>query len=295
MDLLPEFIAFFSLLEAIDLILQGAQNLVVPIRSSGSSRRKLYQKPQTSPITMHKGCEYCWLTQEDVIRYLLSSIGLFSPIAALPIDTLRIIDTDVPVIDYHTPASSSLPAILRSLRDQTSVAVVDESGALIGEISPFTLTCCDETVAAAIVTLSTGDLMAYIDCGGPPEEIVRMVETGLKQRKLEGMLEEFALVSPSTSSPSSSSSDDESLPSPKTALSRPGKYSRSGSYSARMVRRAEAIVCHPGSSLVAVMIQAIAHRVSYVWVIEDDCCLAGIVTFSSMLKIFREYLQSTVE
>ncbi|XP_034679659.1 CBS domain-containing protein CBSX5-like [Vitis riparia] len=283
-----------SLLEAIDLILQGAQNLVVPIRSSisNSSRRKLYQKPQTSPTTMHKGCEYCWLTQEDVVRYLLSSIGLLSPIAALPIDTLRIIDTDVLAINYHSPASSSLPAILRSLRDQTSVAVVDENGALIGEISPFTLACCDETVAAAITTLSSGDLMSYIDCGGPPEEMVKMVKTRLKQRNLEGMLEEFALDSSSTSSLSSSSSDEESSPSPKTALSRPGKYSRSSSYSARMVRRAEAIVCHPGSSLVAVMIQAIAHRVNYVWVIEDDCCLAGIVTFSSMLKIFREHLQS---
>ncbi|KAL6311031.1 hypothetical protein AAG906_015920 [Vitis piasezkii] len=270
------------LLEAIDLILQGAQNLVVPIRSSisNSSRRKLYQKPQTSPTTMHKGCEYCWLTQEDVVRYLLSSIGLLSPIAALPIDTLRIIDTDVLAINYHSPASSSLPAILRP------------QGPNFGEISPFTLACCDETVAAAITTLSSGDLMSYIDCGGPPEEIVKMVKTRLKQRNLEGMLEEFALDSSSTSSLSSSSSDEESSPSPKTALYRPGKYSRSSSYSARMVRRAEAIVCHPGSSLVAVMIQAIAHRVNYVWVIEDDCCLAGIVTFSSMLKIFREHLQS---
>ena len=64
------------------------------------------------------------------------------------------------------------------------------------------------------------------------------------------------------------------------------------SYSARMVRRAEAIVCHPKSSLVAVMIQAIAHRVNYVWVIEDDCSLVGIVTFCEMLKVFREHLGS---
>ncbi|KAL2541538.1 CBS domain-containing protein CBSX5-like [Abeliophyllum distichum] len=80
---------------------------------------------------------------------------------------------------------------------------------------------------------------------------------------------------------SSSSSDDE-LPSPTTTtFSRSGRYSRSSSYSARMVRRAEAIVCRPGSSLVAVMVQAIAHRVKYVWVIEDDCSVVGIVTFIS--------------
>ncbi|KAI7988965.1 hypothetical protein LOK49_LG13G02354 [Camellia lanceoleosa] len=41
-----------SLLEAIDLILQGAQNLVVPIKSN--SRRK----QQESPIA-HNGCEFC--------------------------------------------------------------------------------------------------------------------------------------------------------------------------------------------------------------------------------------------
>jgi CBS-domain-containing membrane protein len=58
-----------------------------------------------------------------------------------------------------------------------------------------------------------------------------------------------------------------------------------------MVRRAEAIVCHPKSSLVAVMIQAIAHRVNYVWVIEDDCSLVGIVRFYDMLQVFRESLE----
>jgi CBS-domain-containing membrane protein len=39
------------------------------------------------------------------------------------------------------------------------------------------------------------------------------------------------------------------------------------------------------------MIQAIAHRVNYVWVIEDDCNLVGIVRFYDMLKVFRESLE----
>ena len=97
------------------------------------------------------GYKYCWLTQEDVVHYLLSSIGLFSPVAALPIGTLGIIDADVLAIDYHSPASFSLSAILRSLRDQTFVVVIDKNGALIGEISPFTLTCCDEAVAGSLL------------------------------------------------------------------------------------------------------------------------------------------------
>ena len=128
--------------------------------------------------------------------------------------------------------------------------------------------------------------MAYIDCGGPPEDLVRLVKARLKEKNLDGMLE--AYIQSAYSSSTSSSSDDESSLSPP----RSGKYSRSMSYSARMVRRAEAIVCHPKSSLVAVMIQAIAHRVNYVWVIEDDCSLVGIVTFCEMLKVFREHLGS---
>ncbi|CAA3004748.1 nuclear nucleolar GTPase 2, partial [Olea europaea subsp. europaea] len=209
--------------------------------------------------TVHNGLEFCWLTQEDIMRFLLSSIGLFSAIPTLSIDTLGIISPEFLAVGYHSFASSAIGAISQSLVDQISVAVVDDDGTLIGEISPFALSCCDETVAAAITTLSAGDLIAYIDCGGPTEEIARVVEARLKERNLEGMLEEFAIES-SNSTILSSSSSDEELPSPTRTLSRAGRYSRSTSYSARMVRRAEAIVCHPGSSLVAVMIQAIAHR-----------------------------------
>lgn len=128
--------------------------------------------------------------------------------------------------------------------------------------------------------------MSYIDCGGPPEDIIRVVRERLKERNLEGMLEEYT----SDNIPSSNFlfSDEELV---HLTLSKGRRHSRSSSYSARMVRRAEAIVCHPWSSLVAVMVQAIAHRVNYVWVIEDDCSLVGIVTFSNILGVFGEHLQ----
>lgn len=274
---------------------------MVPIqrRLSNNSRRKQHPKDSLANITtIHNGREFCWLTQEDVVRFLLSSIGLFSPIPALSIDALGIINTNVLATNYHSSAHSALQLISHSITDGTSVAIVDEDGILIGEISHFTLSSCDETVAAAITTLSSGDLMAYIDCGGPPEDLVRVVKRRLKERNLEGMLEEFSIKSSDssliTNSTTSSSSDEESCFSPKASMSSLGRHSRSASYSARMVRRAEAIVCHPKSSLVAVMIQAIAHRVNYVWVVEDDCSLVGIVTFSDMLKVFREQLDTMI-
>ncbi|KAE8732161.1 CBS domain-containing protein CBSX5 [Hibiscus syriacus] len=283
-----------SLLEAIDLILEGAQNLVVPIRTKLSNKRSKQQQKPSVTVTNHKGREFCWLTQEDVIRFLLSSIGLFSPIPALSIDTLNIISPNTITSEYHSPASAAIGAISRALVEQTSVAVVDSQGALIGEISPFTLACCDETVAAAVKTLSSGDLMAYIDCGGPPEDLVKVVSAKLKEENLNGMLQHFtfSMSSGGFSSASSSSDEEYSMAAPVSSMPRPRRLSRSMSYSARMVRRSEAIVCHPKSSFVAVMIQAIAHRVNYVWVIEDDCSLVGIVTFSDMLKVFRENVES---
>ncbi|KAM0013985.1 hypothetical protein Hdeb2414_s0039g00734881 [Helianthus debilis subsp. tardiflorus] len=116
--------------------------------------------------------------------------------------------------------------------------------------------------------------MAYIDCGWPPEDIIKLVEIRLKDRNLKGMLESFSVyfseinVNSKLCATLSSSSDDEMLNSPVSVMS--GRFSRSSSYSARITRMAEAIVCYLGSLLVAVVIQAIAHRVSYVWVIEED-------------------------
>ena len=41
-------------------------------------------------------------------------------------------------------------------------------------------------------------------------------------------------------------------------------------------------MCRSASSLVAVMVQVLAHRVSYVWVLDedDDCRLTGIAMFA---------------
>ncbi|KAL5575445.1 hypothetical protein UlMin_017144 [Ulmus minor] len=272
-----------SLLEAIDLILEGAQNLVIPIRTwnGAGSRKKLHRKPSFSSIR-HNNREYCWLTQEDIIRYLLNCIGLFSPIPIKPINSLDIVDDqNVCTVHYDEPALSALPLISHSLVNQTSVAVVDVDGKLIGEISPFALNSGDETLAAAIATLSAGELMAYIDCR-EPEDLVKLVKDRLEERNLVAMLELMEEESAiSSSSSMCSSSDDESGS---------GKSGRHGGYSARMTRRSEAIVCHPWSSLVAVMVQALAHRVSYVWVVEEDGTLSGIVTFAEMMKVFRERL-----
>lgn len=95
--------------------------------------------------------------------------------------------------------------------------------------------------------------------------------------------EEWGISSSSSCSSYSSSSDEE------FGLGRIGRF---GGHSSRVVRTTDAIVCFQWSSLVAVMIQALSHRVSYVWVIEEDGTLVGVVTFSGMMKVFRERLKS---
>ncbi|KAC9975347.1 hypothetical protein E3N88_45010 [Mikania micrantha] len=130
-----------SLLEAIDCILEGAQNLVIPICTNS---RKQPTNPCVFNNTLHHNQQFCWLTQEDVVRFLLNSI--------------------------------------------------------------------DEEFGSA--------------------------KSGCVGRSYPG-------------------------------------------------RRFEAIVCHPWNSLIAVMVQMIALRVSYAWVVKHDYTLVGIVTYADILNQFR--------
>ncbi|KAL3643382.1 hypothetical protein CASFOL_014197 [Castilleja foliolosa] len=270
-----------SLLDAIDSILEGTQNLVIPIQNhyTTNSRKSFPNRPPPpSTCTHHKDHKYCWLTQEDVVRFLLNSLGAFSPIPTFTIDSLNITDHDIMTVTYNEPASSALPYFHRALIEQTSIAVVDEQNRLIGEISPFALSCSNETAAGAITALSAVDLMIYIECARPPEDLVQLVKTRLRERNLVGMVEmidEF-LHALAFSSSSSCSSDDESGSS----------WLRGGSGRNYSARRSEAIVCGPRSSLVAVMIQALAHRVSCVWVVDEGYSVVGAVTFAGILKVF---------
>ncbi|PHU11760.1 hypothetical protein BC332_18690 [Capsicum chinense] len=122
--------------------------------------------------------------------------------------------------------------------------VVNDDKRLIGEISSSTLAYFDEAVAAAITTLSSSDLMAYIDCGGPPDNLIGLVKMRLQEKKLglrmELMDEEFPASSSSSLALSCSSNDESRL-----------SKNVSGRSSARW---SDTITCYPGNSLVTVLI-----------------------------------------
>lgn len=288
-SIVPRVEPHSRIVDALDLLLESAPILLVPIRSV-SSYRQMFGGDGGS------ACEFCWLTQEDFVRFFFNLSSVFSPIASLSVTQLGLVrSVDVLTIRYHDPALSALPLIRRALALQTSVAVISDDRKLIGEISPSTLAGCGESIAGALSALSAGDLMTYIDWRtSPPVAAVRAVKSILKEKGMRGMLELMEgelspplLPSSSSTSSASSSSDEEG-----EKLREARRTKSMGSYSSRMGRRSEeAIVCHPGSSLAAVMVQALAHRVGYAWVAEEeDYGLAGIVVFRDILKVFRDQL-----
>ncbi|XP_020576600.1 CBS domain-containing protein CBSX5-like [Phalaenopsis equestris] len=276
-------------IDALNLLLEGPRILWAPIQSTASHPKN------PGSITRHSTM-FCWLTQEDFARFFFNSIATFSPVADLSVSHLGLVrSTDVFTVHRHDPVLSFLPLISRALHEQTSVAVITHDRKLIGEISPSPLASCDESAAAALAALSAGDLMTYIDWrGSPPEAALRTVKCILKEKGMQGMLEllEGKFSSPmfSSSSSSASSSSDE-----EEGKLRALRRTRSmGSYSARMGRRSElAIVCQPVSSLAAVMVQLLAHRVGYVWVVDKDYSLVGIVVLRDILKVLLEHLDQS--
>lgn len=309
-----------SLLQALDLILEGAQNLIVPIKNHKRlSFKKIGQKiasAGTVSSTSHGGKEFCWINQEDVVRFLLGFIGVFSPLPSMTIEDLGIVNREVLMVEYDKPASSALQMIQLASHTQTAVAVVEhdplQGPKLIGEISPSTLMYCDETVALALATLSAGDFMAYVDCGGPPESLVDLVRRMINQKMGpmgEGEQDRKAgnpipasdqplteRDSLSTDSWEESSDEEFAAQSPSGPLRDSNKWYRSCSFNkfgyASRGRRVAPLTCKPWSSLVAVMVQALAHRVNYVWVTDEDSNLVGMVTFLDILDVFWNHLQS---
>ncbi|RCV26567.1 hypothetical protein SETIT_5G256400v2 [Setaria italica] len=145
-------------------------------------------------------------------------------------------------------------------------------------------TSCDvESVSATFTALSMGDVMMYIDCSlshMPPEFLLRAVRAQLKDRGLDAIAELMdtaeAAFLPLSPSSSSTSFDDDS----------PSGWS----FGWRSTE--DAVACHSRSSLVAVMAQALAHHVGYVWVVnETSGALIGVVRFTDVLALLWEHLR----
>uniref|UniRef100_A0A0E0DK76 CBS domain-containing protein n=1 Tax=Oryza meridionalis TaxID=40149 RepID=A0A0E0DK76_9ORYZ len=265
-----------SVVEAVDAFLDGAHCLVVPIRE------RWRRAAAAGEMCM------CWLTVEDVVRFFVGSIGLFAPTASLTVSQLGIVREATLAVAAGDRALSAVPLLRAALATHSSVAVITGAGIaprLAGEVSPSTLCSCDVSVAAAFAALSAGDLTAFV------------LRCRLRRRNLPGMVDLLYAGDPSSwpPSPSSSSSSSSSLSSFSSSSDDEAEDGYKHYAPAPCARRrgsnGQTIACHPGSSLVAVMAQAVAHRVTQVWVVDaDDGELVGVVHFLDVLWVLREHL-----
>ena len=341
---------WLRLIDALAHVLDGAQHLVVSIDRSISSRLARYNslpkprrgfsqtisKPKQGKsldstwslpprISAHGVQEYCWLTPEDLLQFLLSCIGLFSPLPMMTIQQLGIIRMDVLTVKADADAITALPLIQRAAREITAVAVVEVDDShntqelkLVGEISPFTMKSCDEKAALALATLSVREFLAFSrDCDCPPNSLVQLVETRLcAKMEILQMTPRESLLSDSDSpvsfpSPLSTSTFNGplatiySLDSGEESSSDEDIYavnhSPTGPFSSGLHRTSHSYskgrlapnMCRPWSSLVAVMAQALTHRVGYIWVTDDDNSLLGIVTYLDIIHCILGHLYSS--
>ncbi|CAO2046756.1 unnamed protein product [Urochloa humidicola] len=286
------------LLDAIDVLLtDGCQGLLVP-RHARARKRQHHVVPCSDAAVATPDC--CVLTREDMVRHLFGSISHFSPVAALTVSSLGLVRRDAAhAIHADADALDAIPLLRKAASEGTAVAVVADDDALVGEICPGVLASCDvETASAAFAALSAGDVMAYIDCSllshAPPEFLLHAIKAQLKDRGLDAVAELVDAASdlplspsPSLASSASTSSDEDS-PSGLRGR-RPRKMSSSGSFGWRLTE--DVVACHSGSSLVAVTAQALAHRVGYVWVVDETSgALDGVVRFADVLAVLREHL-----
>uniref|UniRef100_A0ACD5Z1P9 Uncharacterized protein n=1 Tax=Avena sativa TaxID=4498 RepID=A0ACD5Z1P9_AVESA len=278
-----------SLLDAIDVLLaNNSQSLVVPLHVR-TGRKKHHH---VSAVSAASGAvNYCLLTQQDIVRHLFGSISLFSRVAALTISSLGLIRRDVHAVNVDDDALDAIPLLRRSIGCGTAVAVVADDSALVGEICPGVLGSCDvESVSAAFAALSAGDAMTYIDCYfSPPEFLLRSIRARLTDKGLYAMcdLMDAAYTTDGATLSSSASSSDEESP-----LARSGRARRMSSGSFRWRSTEDVAACHAENSLVAVMAQALAHRVGHVWVVDEITgALVGVVSCADVLAVLRDHLR----
>ncbi|KAM3391434.1 hypothetical protein ACQJBY_012866 [Aegilops geniculata] len=275
-----------SVLEAVDALLGGAQSLVVPIRDNRHRPAHVEAEPM------------CWLTVEDVVRFFLGSVALFSQIALRSVSDLgavRPARSVLAVAPGDDALSPIMPLLRTALATHASVAVVS-GRRLVGEISPLTL--CS-SLDAPIAALSP---MSLVDSARAPREAA--LGPRIRSRNLHGVLDLLNAGGRDLPSPSSSSSSSSSCASSSSSSSSDGEdedeknvtsaftsMSRQARLSARW--RKGIVACRRGSSLVAVMAQAVAHRVTQVWVLDDGPEgeeLVGVVGLVDVLRVLRRHL-----
>ncbi|KAJ6815571.1 CBS domain-containing protein CBSX6 [Iris pallida] len=309
--LLKEVDPFTRLIDALDMMKQGARRLLVRKSLSwrGVSKRFsiLYSgkwlnnfndsansttatgKPSSSSLHSSHDHKYCCLSREDIIRFLIGCLGALAP---LPLSSISSLGATTPHY-YHVEASAPAIEAVRTLRQDPCAAAVVETNPdgthkIVGEISSYKLWKCDYLPAAwALANLSAGHFVM----GSEDNDGSRL--DSLSNLSMASSIGESG-ASPS-SRPKKFSSRSigffSNLPSPmEIGGLRPARRS--------MYRgRSAPLTCKHTSSLAAVMAQMLSHRATHIWVTEadseEDDVLVGLVSYNDILYAVTKYPTSS--
>ncbi|CAN0878267.1 CBS domain-containing protein CBSX6 [Linum grandiflorum] len=207
--------------------------------------------PSSSSPASHD--KFCCLSREDVIRFLIGCLGALAPIPLSSISSLGAINPNYKLVDSSLQA---IEATRKAPDDPSAVAVVEAVSdghqyKIIGEISASRLWKTDYLGSAwALANLSAGQFVMGVE----------------------------------DSSAGLATNPGSSIRTRKLSSGRSGGFSDLGI--GKMYRgRSAPLTCKVKSSLAAVMAQMLSHRVTHVWVTEEDSddVLVGMVGYADIL------------
>nr|XP_009386039.1 PREDICTED: CBS domain-containing protein CBSX6-like [Musa acuminata subsp. malaccensis] len=228
---------------------------------------------------------FCCLSREDVVRFLIGCLGALAPIPLSSITSLGAVD---PHYSYVEALSPALEAIGKIPHGPCAIAVVettsDGSHKILGDISAYELWKCDYvTTAWAMANLSAGQFAIGTDENGcsspvdPPDQPidlpVEVVTVGASPRLTKFSSRSIGFF-------------DNQL-----------KQVQTGRPRSMYKGRSKLLTCKHTSSLAAVMAQMLSYRATHVWVIDsesEDDILVGVVSYTDILDAVTRYASSVV-
>ncbi|KAL3693039.1 hypothetical protein R1sor_006690 [Riccia sorocarpa] len=222
-----------TLLEAMEPLSKGVHRFLVPVGG-------MTDPSVTGPETTESAPKFVFLTQSDIVRFLLQSLDMLGPVVGKTVESLGLINSGIPPL--AVPANMPLVDVLRLMRQEgglTSLAVVAPMDGTTPGSQPKPM-----RGGKILGTLSASDFR-----GLGPDSLKTLTDITVSQ---------FLVNMSGQSSP------------------RPP------------------VTCLPTTPLATVMGSAITSKVHRVWVVHDDGWLAGVVTFTDIIRAVRQELRTPV-
>ncbi|KAH7434567.1 hypothetical protein KP509_06G023200 [Ceratopteris richardii] len=240
---------------------KGLHRALVPVESQMGRRTSSLESEEYSP-------GYRMLTQTDVIRFLHSKSEVLQPILSQNIEALGAVQTHV----YGVPANMTLVDTMKCMTQASLSAVaildyslggVDEDMAESEQVQQLVLARGKRILG----TFSASDLR-----GCSVESFQKWAREGILRFLARATAARHFGVAGSALGASRELSQDEVD---------------------QLQRQIPLLTCYSNSALEYVIMKALEWRVHRVWVVEEqNGLLAGVVSFSDILRVIKQYAES---